>query len=341
MARLRAMRDSVPSTPLFSSVLCGTDNGSSGLAARHQAAWLAEPEGAVKLVPTRALTRHGPRALVAQCAGHDLLVLGSEPEPHALIRHAPIPVLLARWCRERCDVTDEILVAVGGEAGAARAAELAARIAARRRGAVSIVAAPGRSRDVERALAAAGRIILCTVGSTPPVLVEPVPPELAVPRAAAEIGASLLVVSVGDDAWDAALASDIARRAGCSLLTVPVPVPVTRRFDRAGGDRALVPGNERRPGRHARPARRGGGRPAGGAGRRHDVAVSRPPDQLVRRAARLERLRRARNRHLLMTSVGGPAERVPVKPRRVPLDIHLGPARDGERRGGVLPVLGW
>ena len=257
MARLRAMRESVPSTPLFSSVLCGTDNGPSGLAARHQAAWLTEPEGTVTLVPTRALTRHGPRALVAQCAGHDLLVLGSEPESHALLRHAPIPVLLASWCRESCDVTDEILVAVGGKAGAARAAELAARMAARHRGAVSVVAAPGRSPDLERALAAAGRIILCTMRSTAPVLVEPAPPELAVPKAAADIGASLLVVSVGDDAWDATLASDIARRAGCSLLTVPAPAPVTRRFARAGADRALAPAHERRPGRHARPARRG------------------------------------------------------------------------------------
>ena len=59
------------------------------------------------------------------------------------------------------------------------------------------------------------------------MLVAPTSPELAVPRAAGDIGASLIVVSVGDDAWDATLASDIARRAGCSLLTVPAPAPVT------------------------------------------------------------------------------------------------------------------
>ena len=139
------------------------------------------------------------------------------------------------------DVTDEILVVVGDQAGSSRAAELGARIARRHRGSVSVVAAPGRSRDLEHTLAVSGRIILCTAGTTPRVVSEFAAPELAVPTAAAEIGASLVVVGVGDDAWDPAIASDIARRTGCSLLTVPAPTPVIRRFTRVGAERILVP----------------------------------------------------------------------------------------------------
>jgi hypothetical protein len=226
---------------LFPSILCGTDNGPSGVAARRQAAWLAHPEGFVAMVPTRELTTHGPDALAARCEDHDLLVLGSEPEAHALIAQARIPVLLARWCPEGRDVTDEILVAVGAHSGAERAAALAARIAARHRGSISAVAAHGPSPELAHALAATNRIILCTAGSTPHVLGEMAPPEIAVPNAAAQIGASLLVIGVGEDAWDPALASDIARRLGCSMLAVPEPAPVVHRFSRAGSHRALLP----------------------------------------------------------------------------------------------------
>src|SRR3954452_5328305 len=123
---------------LFPSVLCGTDNSSSGIAACRQAAWLSHPDGSLELAPTRALTAHGYEELARRCDGHDLLVLGSEPASQALIAHAPIPVLLARWCPEGHDVTDRILVAVGDHPGAERAASLAAEIASRHRGTVAV-----------------------------------------------------------------------------------------------------------------------------------------------------------------------------------------------------------
>ena len=211
---------------LFRSILCGTDNGPSGVAALRQAAWLSHPDGALELVATRALTGHGPHALAGHCEGHDLVVLGSESAAHALLPHAPIPLLLARFCPEGRDVTDQILVAVGDHPGAARAASLAAGIALRHRGAVSVVAAPGHSAGLARAIAASSRIVLCTAGVAPEVLGEAAPPEIAVPHAALETGASLLVIGVGNDAWDGPMAVDIARRTGCSVLAVPVPAPV-------------------------------------------------------------------------------------------------------------------
>ena len=206
---------------LFASVLCGTDNSASGVAARRQAAWLAGPDGLVELVPRRELTDLRSRPLAERCRDYDLLVLGSEGDDQKLIAGARVPVLLARWCPAGRDVTDEILVAVGDHAGAERAAKLAAHLAVRRRGSVSVIPAPGRSRDMTRAIAATQRIVLCTAAMTPRVLSELAKPEVAISRAAAQVGASLLVLGVGDDAWSATEAADIARHAGCSFLAVP------------------------------------------------------------------------------------------------------------------------
>ena len=75
---LQAMEDPLTPPPLFPSIICGTDNGAAGVAARRQAAWLAEPDGALELIPALELTGRGPAALADRCEGHDLLVLGSE-----------------------------------------------------------------------------------------------------------------------------------------------------------------------------------------------------------------------------------------------------------------------
>ena len=166
----RAMRgtlEEMNDPALFPSILCGTDYGAAGIAARRQAEWLAGAEGDVELVPTHTLTRHGPEALCTYCEGHDLLVLGSEAEAHAVLPDVRIPVLLARWCPDGFDVTDRILVAVGDHPGSVRAARLAAAIAARHRGEVALVAAPAPSHEIEHALAASGRIVLCTAGIVP------------------------------------------------------------------------------------------------------------------------------------------------------------------------------
>ncbi len=210
-----------PYSTLFTSVLCGADNGPMGVTARRQAAWLAGADGLVEVVPPRELTDAGAPALAGRCTGYDLLVLGSKANALAMIAAAPIPVLLARWCPLDRDVTDEILVAVGDHAGAARAAELAALLAVRRRGSVSVVAVPGRRHELARAIAATQRIVLSATGTSVRLLSELARPEVVISGAAAQIGASLLVVSVGDDAWSAVEAGDIARHAGCSLLAVP------------------------------------------------------------------------------------------------------------------------
>ena len=229
------------SLALFPSILCGTDHGPSGVAARRQAAWVAGEHGTVELVPAGELMACGPEELAQRCLGHDLLVLGSESEAHALFAHAGTPVLLARWCLHGHDLTDEILVAVGGHPGCERAAVLAADLARRYRGSVSVVAVHEHSRELRRALAATSRIILCGAGHVPRVLGEPAPPEIAVPEAANEIGATMLVLGIGEDAWDAEVARTIARGVACSVLAIPEPRPLRRRFTPSVSRRALLP----------------------------------------------------------------------------------------------------
>jgi hypothetical protein len=236
-----AMDDHPPYPPLFRSILCGAHNGPSGVAARRQAAWLAGAEGVVEVDSPRALTGHGSAVLAERCAAHDLLVLPADETTPWLIPGVPVPVLLARWCPAGRDLTDRILVAVGDRPGSSRAARLAAGLAERHRGSVALVAAPGRSRELERALAAAGRVIVRTTGAAPEVHGELARPALAVPGAAARTGASLLVAAIGDDAWDPESARDFARFAACSVLTVPPLVPARRRFSRAANNRTLVP----------------------------------------------------------------------------------------------------
>ena len=235
------MPSPLPSAPIFGSVLCGTDNGPSGVAARRQAAWLAGADGALTHVPTAALTRHGWDALEELCARHDLIVLGADPAAHHVVEHARIPVLQARWCPGGLDVTDNILVAVSDAGDSLGAADLAGRIAARHRGSVSLVVAPGRDPSLARGVAASGRILLRATGAAPRVLGDLAPPELNVPATAMDIGATLLMMGIPAGTAGRRLAVDLARRSGCSALTVPAHAPVLRRFARSRSGAVLVP----------------------------------------------------------------------------------------------------
>ena len=228
-----------PTDPPFAAILCGADNSSAGVAARRDAGWIAAPDAELEIVPASALLYAGRGALVQRCTDHDLLVLPDSDRTRRLIGDVPIPVLLARW--SPYDLTDQILVAASTHAGAERAAEIAARLARGHDGSVTVVAAPRRSPELARAIAASSRIIFAAAGTPPRVFADVAPPELAIQQAAATIGASLLVVAVGEDAWDPAPVTDVARFAGCSVLAVPAPAPAPRRFTRSTADWALVP----------------------------------------------------------------------------------------------------
>lgn len=205
--------------PPFASVVCLVDRSSAGLAARQQAATLAA-EGAVEIIST---PRPGTtsRALLDRCDGADLLVLGAGDESIDLIEHASLPVLLARSCAAGAAATDRMLVAIDDESDPRRAAEIAGVLAARHRGTVAVVPAPTLNRTLERATAAASRIVLQAAGVVPEVYEQSVPATRAIVAATAAEDASLLVLPLGKTKSARSRAAAIARLVACSVLLVP------------------------------------------------------------------------------------------------------------------------
>jgi sulfide:quinone oxidoreductase len=211
----------------FSSVLCGVDRRVDSRAAHRQAVLLASPGAAVEVVPTSRLTRHGGRALPEACEGHDLLALAAGADVAAVLEHALIPVLIGRWRPSGTAVTDTILVPVDGTPASGRAVELAARLAAAHGGTVTVLVAPHRDPALQRAIAASRRSVLQATGAVPTVRGEQLPCERAIPAAAIETNASLVVLGTGDTKQARWTAAQIAGRIGASVLAVPPPSPPT------------------------------------------------------------------------------------------------------------------
>jgi hypothetical protein len=207
--------------PPFASVICLVDRSSAGHAARQQAAALAA-EGAVEIIATPRPGRSSS-ALLDRCDGADLLVLGASDEAIDLIRQTSLPVLLARSCSAGPAVTDRMLLAVDDESDPRRAAEIAAELAAGHRGTVAVVRTPRPNRAVDRATAAASRIVLQAAGTLAHVYEQDVPAERAILTAAAAEDASLLVLPLGNTKSARSRAATIARLVACSVLLIPAP----------------------------------------------------------------------------------------------------------------------
>ena len=214
----------------FASVVCLVDRSSAGHAARQQATALAA-EGAVEIIATPRPGRSSS-ALLDRCDGADLLVLGASDEAIALIRHTSLPVLLARSCAAGPAVTDRMLLAVDDESDPRGAAEIAAELAAGHRGTVAVVRTPRPNRVVDRATAAASRIVLQAAGTIAQVYEQAVPAERAILTAAAAEDASLLVLPLGNTKSARSRAAAIARLVACSVLLIPAP-PATRTVEGA------------------------------------------------------------------------------------------------------------
>jgi nucleotide-binding universal stress UspA family protein len=207
--------------PVCSSVLCGIDRSANARAARDQAKLLASPGGTVELVPAPELTHHGHRALNDRCEGHDLLVLGASDAARAAVEHTPIPILIARWSPVGVKLTDTILVPIDDSPASRPAVELAGRVASVHGGTIDIMAAPPRDPAFQRAIAATSRILLRSTGAVPRRFNEQLPPERAIPSAAAALPASLLVLGAGSSETARRMTMHIADCVGCSVLVVP------------------------------------------------------------------------------------------------------------------------
>jgi nucleotide-binding universal stress UspA family protein len=208
-------------TDAFNSVLCAFDRSAHGRAAHDQAMLLAAPGAALELVPGPELTNHGRRVLHDACQGYDLLALGADAAALVAVEHAPIPVLLARWCPLGTDVADNILVPVDDSPESGRAVALAGRIASAHGGTVTILGAPPRDLALQRAIAASGRALLEVTGAAPRRFGEQLSREHAIPSAASALTASLVVLGSGSSEPARRMTAQIAGSVGCSVLAVP------------------------------------------------------------------------------------------------------------------------
>lgn len=205
--------------PPFASVICLGERSAAGHAARQQAATLAAG-GAVEIIATPRPGRTS-RALLDRCDGADLLVLGADDEAIDLIAYTSLPVLLARSCAAGAAATDRMLLAVDDESDPRPAAELAGVLAAGHHGTVAVVRAPTANRTLERATAAASRIVLQAAAMVPEVYEQAVPAEHAILAATAAEDASMLVLPLGETKSARSRAAAIARLVACSVLLIP------------------------------------------------------------------------------------------------------------------------
>jgi nucleotide-binding universal stress UspA family protein len=206
---------------VFGSVLCAIGRSANAQAARRHAALLTSPGGVVETVSESQLFRHGKPALLHDCEGHDLLVVGAGVASYAAVLNAPIPILVARCCPLGTQVTDTILVPIDDTPQSSHAVVLAGRLAADHGGTVTILPAPPRDPSFQRAIAAGGRVLLQATGVAPRVLGNQLPPERSIPSAAASITASLAVFRCGTEEIDRRTAAQVVGSLGCSALVVP------------------------------------------------------------------------------------------------------------------------
>jgi hypothetical protein len=219
-----------PTSP-FASVVCLVDRSPAGHAARQQAAALSA-EGTAEIIATPRPGRTST-ALLDRCDGANLLVLGASDEAIDLIQRTSLPVLLARSCAQGAAVTDRMLLAVDDESDPRDAAETVAELAAGHRGTVAVVRTPRPNRVVDRATAAASRIVLQVAGTLAEVYEQAVPAERTILDAAAAEDASLLVLPLGNTKSARSRAAAIARLVPCSVLLIPAP-PATSTVDGDG-----------------------------------------------------------------------------------------------------------
>ena len=225
-------RAAQPAGP-FRSALCAVDLSANSRAAYDQAVLLTAPGGTVERVPAARLTRRRGRALRDACGRHDLVALGASAAACAVVQHAAVPVLIARWCAPGTDVTDTILVPVDDSPASRRAVDIAGRLAGARGGTVAILPSPAGEPALRRAIAAGSRVLLQATGAVPAIAGEQLPREQAIPAAAAALEASLVVLGVEADADAKRTAAQLAERIACSVLAVPAAGPSTsRRFTR-------------------------------------------------------------------------------------------------------------
>ena len=147
---------------------------------------------------------HAAERLLDAAGAAGLLVVGSSGRSHAgglvlghaadeLLRRAPSAVLVARR-PPRPEFPDSILVAAD-EPGLVDAAEMAARLAQRHGGVVTVMATPGTGRAAHHAVGKASATITAMTGVEPVVVDGHGRVHAAAAHLAADLGAALIVTA--------------------------------------------------------------------------------------------------------------------------------------------------
>ena len=206
--------------PAIRSVVCAVDQSANGRAARRDARLLARPRESIDCVSSMQLLNGGAAAIRAYCEGHDLLVLGASRAAFDVVAHATIPTLIVRSSPLGTDLTDSVLLPVDGSTECANAVNFVARLLADEGGAVTLMAAPRRDDAVHSAIDATSRAIRHASGVTPRLIGGHIPPESAIPLAAATGSASLVALGCSDSDEARRATAQIARLIGCSVLVL-------------------------------------------------------------------------------------------------------------------------
>ena len=216
----------------------GPSRANKALAEARQAA------RATGVAVTAELRHHADprRALVEAARGSDLLVLGGHVHSRGggmllgsaavyALHAAPIPVLIARPVPSGRPLAERVLVAAAGAEGDRGAARVAAAVAARGGGSVTLLHVEGpRGPDAHRHLAEAAADAFALTGTEPVVVAVKGHAPDAVVAAAGELEATLLVLGSRSLAGLRAFAS-VSERVGAGAQG---PVLVMR--DQASAD---------------------------------------------------------------------------------------------------------
>jgi nucleotide-binding universal stress UspA family protein len=210
------VEDPIDATRLFGSLVCVAEPTEPGAEAVRQAARLAAGGARLELIESPG----DATAVLGRCHGRDLLVVPAGPLAATVLPQATMPVLVARSPAYGGELLDSVLIAVDGSPGSRAAARLGARLAARERTALALVATPehdGPHRDaLEQDVAEVER----ATGRRPLILDEYGPPAASIVQAAASLEATVIVLGSRPGRPAASVSAEVAERAGCSVLVL-------------------------------------------------------------------------------------------------------------------------
>lgn len=214
---MNALAEHLPEmrTPLFASVLCAIDEPGDGPETVRQAAQLAGAGAAFDLVEAS----EGTETVLERCAGHDLLVLPAGPLARAVLPCSPIPVLVVR-AAPGASFPESVLIAVDETPQAHAAARTGARLAARNRAHVALVAAPEHDELHQRALTEHLATVERISSRRPLVLDEYGDPASSIVAAAVNLDASVIVLGSRARRAAESVSARVADQAPCSVLVL-------------------------------------------------------------------------------------------------------------------------